>query len=96
MKIASVRSKALRRWIEKGDPSLLPPVYRQKLTAMITVLVSISDLEELYLVKQWRIHSLAGPRAGEWSFSVSRNWRLTFRYDASMHAIYDLDFEDYH
>lgn len=96
MKIASVRHKALRRWIERGDASSLPPAYRSKLAAMVTVLVSISDIEELHLVKQWHIHPLSGARSGDWSFSVSRNWRLTFRYDAITKAIYDLDFEDYH
>ena len=96
MKISSVRSNALRRWIEKGDASLLPPSYREKLAAMLTVLASISAIDELHLVKQWHIHPLSGSRAGEWSFSVSRNWRLTFRYEEKSNAIHDLDFEDHH
>jgi len=39
---------------------------------------------------------LTGDRKGDWSFSVSRNWRLTFRLDETSGVIYDLNFEDYH
>ena len=24
------------------------------------------------------------------------NWRITFRYDAGKHQLYDMDYEDYH
>ena len=42
----------------------------------------------------WRIHQLKGDRVGEWSISVSGNWRLTFRIDDG--AIVDMNLEDYH
>jgi len=42
----------------------------------------------------WRIHQLAGDRAGTWSISVSGNWRLTF--EVVSHDIEHLDLEDYH
>lgn len=38
---------------------------------------------------------LKGDRAGIWSLTVSRNWRMTFRLDDEG-AIVDLDLEDYH
>ncbi|WP_338331167.1 type II toxin-antitoxin system RelE/ParE family toxin [Rhizorhapis sp. SPR117] len=40
-------------------------------------------------------HLLSGDRAGTWSLTVTRNWRMTFRINAAK-AIEDLDLEDYH
>ena len=96
MKIISVRHKALLRFIERGDLSGLPANYRAKIAAMITVLSSIRDIDELGSVSKWKIHRLTGDRKGQWSFAVSRNWRLTFRSDDGRGEIFDLDFEDYH
>ena len=42
----------------------------------------------------WRIHRLKGDRAGDWSISVSGNWRLTFVIVGG--AIVNLNLEDYH
>jgi len=39
-------------------------------------------------------HPLKGNRKGTYAVSVSRNWRLTFRFDGQ-HAC-DVDLEDYH
>jgi len=41
-----------------------------------------------------RMHRLSGDRKGYWSLSISRNWRITFRFDGQ--DITDVDFEDYH
>ena len=42
----------------------------------------------------WRVHRLSGDRRGEWSVSVSGNWRITFEDVDS--AIERLHLEDYH
>jgi len=42
----------------------------------------------------FRLHRLAGQRAGRWSIWVNGNWRLTFEFqDGHVHV---LDYEDYH
>ena len=43
----------------------------------------------------WGAHELTGDRAGTWSLTVTKNWRMTFRVDEDG-AIADLDLEDYH
>jgi len=43
---------------------------------------------------RWRVHQLLGGRQGEWSVSVSGNWRITFEEDDGY--IYRLNLEDYH
>lgn len=96
MKFGSVRHRGLKRFIERGDPSGLPPAHALKIMSMITLLGSIKRIDELMAVEKWRIHRLVGDRKGLWNFSVSRNWRLTFYIDELRGTIVDLDFEDYH
>lgn len=96
MKIASVKHKGLRRFIGDDDASGLPATFVDKIRKMVTFLQGMEHEEELDAVPAWRAHRLSGNRRGTWSLTVSRNWRLTFRVDASGPAIIDLDFEDYH
>ena len=42
----------------------------------------------------YRLHPLSGDRAGYWSVSVTRNWRIVFRFDG-VHVC-DVDMVDYH
>lgn len=51
---------------------------------------SIDDMD----IPGFGLRPLKGRRAGTWSISVSRNWRITVRFDHG--DIYDVDYEDYH
>lgn len=42
----------------------------------------------------FRLHPLKGERRGQWAVSVSRNWRVVFRF-AGEDAV-DVDLVDYH
>ena len=42
----------------------------------------------------YRLHRLSGSLEGFWSVTVSRNWRLIFRFDAGNPC--DVDLIDYH
>ncbi|MDE0035693.1 MAG: type II toxin-antitoxin system RelE/ParE family toxin [Deltaproteobacteria bacterium] len=42
----------------------------------------------------FRLHPLKGDRAGEWSVSVSGNWRVVFRFEEG--EAVDVDLVDYH
>ena len=44
--------------------------------------------------KGLRLHPLKGDQRGLWSLSVSRNWRIVFRFEG-MEAV-DVDLVDYH
>jgi proteic killer suppression protein len=39
-------------------------------------------------------HAMTGDRKGYWSVVVSRNWRVTFRFEEGQ--AWDVDFVDYH
>ncbi len=45
-------------------------------------------------VPGYRLHPLKGDRSGEWSITVTGNWRITFRFENG--DAYNVDLEDYH
>ncbi len=49
-----------------------------------------SDLK----LPQYRIHPLKGELKDYWSITVSRNWRIIFRFRGG--DVYDVDLVDYH
>jgi toxin HigB-1 len=61
---------------------------------ILTALLSAEGIEGLEGPPGWRIHRLAGARAGTWSISVSGNWRITFNVQDD--TVTDLNLEDYH
>ena len=40
------------------------------------------------------IHPLKGNRKGAWGMTVTKNWRITFRFEAG--DAVEVDLEDYH
>lgn len=95
MQIDSIRHKALRSFVETGRPKGLPAKSVERLRRMIAYLAVIDSAEELHVPPNWGAHLLTGDRAGIWSLTVTKNWRLTFRItDKGM--IVDMDLEDYH
>ena len=95
MEIRSIAHKGLRKLIESGVASGVPASSADKLEAMITFLSLASDVEAVRRLKAWKAHQLSGDRKGVWSFSVTRNWRLTFEINAE-NALENLNLEDYH
>jgi proteic killer suppression protein len=45
-------------------------------------------------VPGWKLHSLKGELAGQWSVWVSGNWRLTFAFEGDDAVL--VDYRDYH
>lgn len=96
MEIRNVKHKGLRAFIEKGQPKGLPAQYVDKIRDIVTFLLDIEVIDEVFDLKKYKPHRLTGDRAGTFSFSVTPNWRITFRHDAKANEIFDLDYEDYH
>ena len=40
------------------------------------------------------VRTLKGNRKGEWGMTVTKNWRITFRFEAG--DAVEVDLEDYH
>ena len=95
MDIDSIRHKALRRFAETGDPRGLPGNLADRLRRMLAYLAAVDEPNELRSPPNFGAHPLTGDRSGQWSLTVTKNWRMTFRVNAR-NAIEDMDLEDYH
>jgi proteic killer suppression protein len=95
MQIESIRHKALRRFAETGSPKGLPAESVDRLRNMLAYIDAIATEEELRVPPNFGAHKLTGDRKGEWSLTVTKNWRMTFRINDAG-AIEDMDLEDYH
>jgi len=95
MQIESIRNKALRRFAESGSTKGLPSGSIDRLRNMLAYIEAIETAEELRVPSNFGAHQLTGDRRGEWSLTVTKNWRMTFRVNEAG-AIEDMDLEDYH
>lgn len=96
MQIDSVDHRGLRRLIERDDDSGLPPELRKKVRRIITALRAARgmDVFRAAAMPGWNVHRLKAERDGDWSVSVSGNWRVTF-YESGG-RIEHINLEDYH
>ena len=92
MQIESIRHKALRKLVEKGDRRIM---HAERLTDMVAFITAAGAFDELSEPPNFGLHALKGDRAGEYAMSVTKNWRLTFTRVDDV-TIADLDLEDYH
>lgn len=90
---ARFRSRALRRFWVRGDASRLRPDWIGRIRRILSALSAAVSPDELNL-PGYGWHRLTGDRAGTYSVTVSRNWRLTYRWDED--GPFDIDLEDYH
>lgn len=94
MKIESIRHKGLRRFFETGNAKgLVGDVGRPG--KMLAFIDAAESLDELMLPPNFGLHELVGDRKGQWSMTVTRNWRMVFSVNGEG-ALVDLDLEDYH
>jgi len=94
MPIQSIRHKGLRRLFEDDDARGVPRRQVKKLRQMLGVLHTAHTIDELDVFPGWKLHPLKGDLAGLWSLTVTRNWRLVFRFKNG--DAFDLDLIDYH
>ena len=95
MQIESIRHKALRRFAETGQAKGLPAGSVDRLRRMLAYIDAIGASDELRVPPNFGAHLLTGDRKGEWSLTVTKNWRMTFRISEAG-VIEDMDLEDYH
>ena len=91
--IRSFRHRGLRRFYERGDRSGIHPDWRGRVQDILTLLDAASS-PEIMRVPGYRLHELKGNLAGYWSVTVSRNWRIIFRFEGG--DAYDVNLIDYH
>ena len=91
--IESFKSKALRLFWEKNDPSKVQPIHHERVTDLLSALEKAARPESMNL-PGFGFHKLTGGKVQRYAVSVNKNWRITFAWiggDAT-----DVDLEDYH
>ena len=95
MDIEGIRHKALNRFFLTGSAKGLDGNIAPRLLKMLTYILNAGTFDDLKMPPNYGLHPLTGNRSGEWSMTVTKNWRLTFR-KIDEQSITDLDLEDYH
>lgn len=91
--IASFRSRALKRYWEKGETRRLPAQSLVRIAAILDRLDAAAEPNDLDL-PGLGFHPLKGQRKGEFAVMVTRNRRISFGW-VDGDAV-DVDLEDYH
>ena len=94
MEIESIRHKGLRRFFETGNAKGLVGDVGQ-LRKMLAFIDAAESFDGLMLPPNFGLHELVGDRKGQWSMTVTRNWRMVFSMNGEG-ALVDMDLEDYH
>ncbi len=89
-----VKHKGLRLLVEDDNPGRVPADLLPRLRLVLSALAVATRPSDLPAVPGLRLHPLKGDQRGLWSLSVSRNWRIVFRFEG-MEAV-DVDLVDYH
>ena len=85
----------MRAFAETGRTKGLPGNLVDRLRYMLAYIAVMESVDELAIPPNFGAHRLTGDRAGLWSLTVTKNWRMTFRINDAG-GVDDLDLEDYH
>lgn len=91
--IQSFKSRALRRFLERGDERRIQANHREVVRDILARLNASGTAADMDL-PGFRLHRLKGDYSGYWAVTVRSNWRVIFRFEDG-HAV-DVDYIDYH
>ena len=91
--IQSTRNRGLLELYVNDNGRYVNPRHVQRLRLILGALDRSTTPQDMN-VSGLRLHQLSGPLAGHYSVRVSRNWRVTFRFEDG--DVYDVDYQDYH
>lgn len=92
--ILKFRHKGLKRFFEHGDHRGINSMLADNIQVVLAVLDEAAGIEEIGSIHGFRLHPLKGDRAGQWSVTVSGNWRIVFEMDGE--HVTNVDLVDYH
>ena len=91
--IKSFKHKGLERLFRHEDRSGLNARHCARIERLLDAVDEAKIPEELN-IPGYGFHKLLGNKKGQWSLTVSGNWRITFKFNDG-HAL-DVNLEDYH
>jgi toxin HigB-1 len=92
--IRSFKSKKLRRFFAADDAAGVPAGHAEKSADILAVIDTAEQPADIAMFPGWRLHPLKGELKGFWSVTITRNWRLIFRFEHG--DAFDVDLVDYH
>jgi proteic killer suppression protein len=91
--IKNFKHKGLKQLFETGKSAGVPPEQVKRLRQILALLETAETIEDMAL-PGLGLHELKGDRKRTWAVKVSKNWRITFKFQNG--HVFDLDYEDYH
>lgn len=91
--IKSFKHKGLQRFYETGSTAGVRTEHHKRLRMQLAALDTARTLADMD-IPGFRLHPLKGERKGLWALTVSKNWRVVFKFDTG--HVYDVNYEDYH
>ena len=92
MAIQTFKDKGLEELFVNGRTRRIGNRAHRKIIELMDIIYSAADLRDLQGIGAF--HPLTGNRKGQYSMTVTGNWRITFKFSNGDAA--DLDYEDYH
>lgn len=94
MTIQRVRHKGLKRLGEDDDRRGVAAGYAEKMADVLAALDTAEDRADMDAFPGWNLHPLKGDLKGLWRVTITRNWRIVFRFEKG--DAFDVDLTDYH
>ena len=91
--IKSFRHKGLQLFFETDSKRGIQAHHASRLRRQLMRLDIATKFEDVN-VPGWRLHALTGDLAGNYSITVSGNWRITFAFEGRDVVL--VDYQDYH
>jgi proteic killer suppression protein len=91
--IKSFKHKGLEKFFETGSTSGINQAHKQKLRMRLTASDTATEIQDIDL-PGFRLHQLKGKKQKLWAIDVSKNWRITFKFQDS--DVFIANYEDYH
>jgi toxin HigB-1 len=91
--ILCFRGRGLERLHLRGDTSGVSAQHVKRLRAVLAALETALVPSDMALPGA-RLHPLRGDRRGQWSVSISGNWRVIFEFEGQ--HVTNVDLVDYH
>lgn len=92
MAIAGFKDKGLRELFDTGRSAKIDPGHHARILLILDFLNAIGDVSDCF--GHHGFHPLKGKRKGDYAVEVSKNYRITFKWDGR--DVDDLSYEDYH
>ncbi len=93
--IKSYKNAKTRRVHETANPRGFKGLDGQRAVRVLNLLGAADRLNELPRLASYRLHKLAGDRAGQWSLTINLPWVVCFTPDGAG-GWRDVEITDYH